>query len=371
MKDRAYTEEDLIKAERTKREFEDSGFPVICDIGAVRELSLPMPDGAELFTVCCLPRTPGPYHTIFQRTCYTIYDLELKTTAEEYCKRGFAYVFQYCRGIGRSQGKWVPNENEERDGLATLDWLCAQPWVEDIGIFGFSYMAFNGWVLVGGLPQKVKTLYLTHYGTDRYTSAYKSGLFRMDLLTGWAMNNAGFPIAANVMESCLYRPHVDVDEGLWGGRVDWYRDWVTNTSRSDPYWHSGLWGQLAAAPGKLDIPVYVGSGWFDHHFGATVKGFAALGEACRDHAVLRVGAWSHFFDPCLEGHPGEHLENSDVQSALNWFHRILFQREPPQRKVSLYIVGADCWREFPDSRSPGWCSLQYHRGSSQGFQLQV
>lgn len=341
-----YTQQDIRKARRTQEEFSQSGFPVQCGIAQVMELMLPMPDGVRLHTVCYLPQAPGPFHTIVQRTCYTIYDLELQTTAEEYCKRGFAYVYQYCRGIGPSEGDWVPNVNEEQDGLCTLDWLCAQDWVEDLGLFGFSYMAFNVWVMVGKLPSKVKTIYVTHYGTDRYTSAYQSGLFRMDLLTGWAMNNAGFPVKADVMESCRYMPHVEVDEALWGGRVDWYRDWVTNTSRSDPYWSSGLWGQLARAPGQLDIPVYIGSGWFDHHLGSTIKAFEALSPQARSAAHFRIGAWSHFFDPCLECYHGDHLENSDVKSALTWFHQILVRHEQPTQKISLYIIGADLWRDF-------------------------
>lgn len=341
-----YTQQDICKAKRTLEEFGQSGFPVQCEIGQVMELMLPMPDGVSLYTVCYLPKAPGPFHTIVQRTCYTIYDLELKTTAEEYCKRGFAYVYQYCRGIGRSQGDWVPNVNEEQDGLCTLDWLCRQDWVEDLGLFGFSYMAFNVWVMVGKLPQKVKTIYVTHYGTDRYTSAYQSGLFRMDLLTGWAMNNAGFPVKADVMDSCRYMPHVEVDEALWGGRVDWYRDWVTNTSRSDPYWSTGLWGQLARAPQQLDIPVYIGSGWFDHHLGSTIKAFEALSDTARASASFRIGAWSHFFDPCLECYHGEHLENSDVKSALRWFHEILVRGQRPAQKISLYIIGADIWKDF-------------------------
>lgn len=77
---------------------------------------------------------------------------------------------------------------------------------------------------------------LTVYGTDRFTSAYEKGLFRHDVLTGWAMANAGRPIDADYLESCRYRPHAEVDTALWGGRLPWYQDWIHAANREDPYW---------------------------------------------------------------------------------------------------------------------------------------
>lgn len=61
---------------------------------------------------------------------------------------------------------------------------------------------------------------LTVYGTDRFKSAYEKGLFRHDVLTGWAMQNAGHPVTADYLESCRFRPHDKVDEALWGGPLE-------------------------------------------------------------------------------------------------------------------------------------------------------
>lgn len=115
-------------------------------------------------------------------------------------------------------------------------------WIDCMGYKGASYLALTGWAMADAMPSKVRSMYLTVYGTSRHTSAYKDGLFRQDILTAWAMSNAGFPVSADYLTSAAYRPQVQVDEALWGKRLDWYRDWITHTDADDPYWQQGFWG---------------------------------------------------------------------------------------------------------------------------------
>lgn len=267
--------------------------------------------------------------------------------AEAYCGRGFAFVWQHCRGTGQSEGVWVPNDHDRQDGQATLTWLNQQDWIESIGYWGSSYLAFTGWIIADILPDKVKTLYLTHYGTDRFTSAYQNGLFRQDVLTSWTMGNAGQPIEADYQESLRFQPHIDVDEKLWGIHLDWYRDWISNTSRQDPYWNSGFWHALQEIPARITIPVYLGEGWYDHHLGSALRTWEKLSPLAKAHSVLRIGAWNHFFMPCIEGQVGENIANSDIPSAFAWFEKILCQQERPHGCVRTYQIGADRWQEQP------------------------
>lgn len=310
-------------------------------------IMLPMPDGAALYTVICKPAGQGPFPTILMRSCYPDQEPILSRHAEEYCRRGFAFVYQLCRGTGLSEGKWEPNVNERRDGKETADWLASQSWAGPIGYWGSSYLALTGWAIADILPEKVKTLYLTHYGTDRYTSAYQCGLFRQDVLTAWAMGNAGFPVAADYRASLLYRPHVQVDEALWGGRLDWYRDWVTSTNRQDSYWNSGFWKELQEIPSRIKVPIYLGEGWYDHHLGSALRSWEALSAESKKNSILRIGAWNHGFRPCVEGSANENLENSDVKSAFAWFDAILRRGEQPEGRVLTYRINADNWQSVP------------------------
>ena len=215
----------------------DGVCPRVSNSAAVREQMLPAGDGARLRTVIITPAdVPGPYPTIVQRSCYYEPDpCRLRIQGEALARHGFALVYQWCRGIGGSEGQWEPNIHDRADGISLVNWLQDQQWVLNMGYVGASYLAMTGWIMADIVPEKMKTMYLTVYGTERHTSAWREGLFRQDILTAWAMGNAGFPVTADYMTSAAYRPQVEVDENLWGGRLNWYRDWITHPSRI-AYW---------------------------------------------------------------------------------------------------------------------------------------
>ena len=328
-------------------EYAASSHPPICQVDRVEELMLPMRDGVRLHTICYLPAVKAPYPTIVQRSCYPATEPLARTHARAYCERGYAFILQYCRGTQESEGEWVPNVHERDDGLDTMAYLEARADIGPSGYLGSSYLALTGGAMADALPEKVRTLYLTQYGVDRFTSAYQAGLFRHDILTAWTMENAGYPIDADYLASCAYRPHVQVDEALWGGKIDWYRSYVTNTSRSDPYWQQGFWKQLAEIPAKVSLPVYIGEGWYDHHLGSALVTYETLSETAKAHTTLRIGCWNHSFQPCMQGRSARHLQNSDIRTALDWFDQILKQGVTPAGKVETYLIGADCWKTQP------------------------
>ncbi|MGB8452998.1 MAG: CocE/NonD family hydrolase [Anaerocolumna sp.] len=330
-----------------KKQYGEVSYPVLYKVKSYEEIMLPMSDGIKLRTRIYKPDTDvSRLPVVIQRCCYPQNELFLEIHGNEYAKRGFAFVYQYCRGTGGSEGIWEPNENERKDGIDMLTWLCKEDWVDSVGYWGSSYLALTGWSIIDAVPEKVKTMYLTQYGTDRFTSAYKDGLFRHDVLTSWAMGNAGFPVAADYMESCKYHPHVEVDEKLWGGRLDWYRNWVTATEATDDYWQTGFWKMLKSIPEKVTIPIYLGEGWHDHHLASALKTYDVLAEASRNQSTLRIGAWNHMFMPCLNGHECNNLENNDSATAMDWFYQLLIEKEIPRKKVLTYIIGEDRWKEW-------------------------
>lgn len=322
----------------------------VTELGERRELMLPMSDGVRLRTVLYLPRGIEKAPVILQRTCYPQMEPMMEVHGEEYAKRGFIFALQWCRSVNGSEGEWLPNVNERQDGLDTLAWLCEQPFTDCIGYWGNSYLALTGWCMADAVPDKVKTMYLGVYGCDRHVSAYKDGLFRQDILTSWAKGNAGVPIEGDLMESCRYRPQMEVDEKLWGVHLDWYRDWIGNTDRDTGYWAQGFWKQLKQIPGKMKIPVFVREGWYDHHLGSAIVTWGDLSDESRAHSVFQVGPWNHGYSPVVSHQPLENLSDDSVQSPLDWFETILVKKELPQQAVYTYCIGADkweTWRQFP------------------------
>ena len=336
----------------------------ICAAGEKKEIMLPMRDGVKLRTVFQFPDIKGAqsYPTILMRSCYPFMEVILEQQAIEYSKRGFLFIFQWCRGTGGSEGEWVPNVNERNDGLDTLEYLQQQGYVGNIGYLGDSYLALTGWCMADAVPPKVKTMYLGVYGCDRHTSAYKDGLFRQDILTAWAMGNAGTAVEAPYQESCAYRPQVEVDEKLWGVRLDWYRDWITHPDREDPYWQEGFWGMLGQIPSKVKIPLFIREGWYDHHLGSAVVTYERLSEEAKAHSVLQIGPWNHSFMPAVTGQPLEHLADSGIDTALDWFTRILKNGELPEKAAYTYVIGADEWKK--------WDTFPVQRVKEQSWLLQ-
>jgi len=314
-----------------------------------REEMFPSHDGVRLRTLFVFPNTPGPVPVIVQRSCYPGQEEGIRKAAMAYAERGFGYVLQMCRGTGGSEGVWEPNVNDRADGLHLMNYLNAQPYVRVMGYHGASYLSFTGWIMADAMPEKVKALYLTVYGTDRHTSAYKDGLFRQDILTAWAMDNAGHPVTADYLESAAFRPQIEVDTALWGGELSWYRDWISHTSRTDPYWSQGLWKQLREIPEKVKIPVFLVEGWYDHHLGSALNGYCALNEETKGHSVLKIGPWNHGFQPAISGHPAQQNGFSTGEADMfRWFYDILVKGEIPEKKIDWYVIGEDKWLSLPE-----------------------
>ncbi|HHV12864.1 MAG TPA: CocE/NonD family hydrolase [Clostridiales bacterium] len=355
--------------EMKQKEYGESCYKAIYPAYIQEDVMLPMKDGARLRTLIYKPASEkgipveGSLPVILERTCYPGQEPISRLHGEQLAKRGYIFISQYCRGTGGSEGEWEPNTNERADGLDTLRWLEEQEWVDVIGYWGNSYLALTGWAVADQVPDKVKGMCLTHYGTDRFKSAYEKGMFRQDVLTSWAMENAGYPVNADYMESCKFLPQIEVDEKLWGRKVQWYRDWITNTNREDSYWQQGWWKELYDIPSRVKVPLYIRSGWYDHHHGSSMNTWEKLAAKTKEHCWLDIGGWNHAFIPCMEDCKTEQLNSGDVQAMLEWFELVLKKKQRPEKRIRAYVIGADRWislKEWPAGE-----------GSSRKFYLEA
>ncbi len=344
---------DYIKfiSDKIRHDYENSGVNITYTTVSTELVLLPMRDGIKLKTTIYRPcNAPGvkqdkPMPVILERSCYPNNEQFSRIHGENLAKRGYIFVSQYCRGTGGSEGVWEPNVNERADGLDTVNWLNEQDWVESIGYWGNSYLALTGWAIADKVPDKVRGMCLTHYGTDRFTSAYEKGMFRQDVLTSWAKENAGFKVNADYIESCKFMPHFEVDEKLWGKKIPWYREWIVNTHREDAYWQQGWWKELYDIPAKVTVPLYIRSGWYDHHHGSSMITWNNLSKETKKYSWLDIGGWNHGFMPCLKDCDTEHMGGSEVHAILEWFDVVLKQKKIPKPRYRTYEIGADKWIE--------------------------
>ena len=307
--------------------------------------------GYDLVTEIFLPDGEGPWPTVMVRTPYPDNGPKFTATGEEYAKRGIAYVYQFCRGKGGSDGTYSPNTYEKVDGTALMNWICDQEWCESLGIQGMSYMAYCAWCLADDLDPKVKCMYVEEYGVDRFISLYKDGLFRQDIMSGWAIDNAEEDIVKPekdpedpYYEEYRYMPQVEMDVNMLGAELSWYRDWITNTNYNDAYWNEGVWAQLKEVPAQVDVPVTVVAGLYDHHLEGTLLGYERLNDETKAQSRLILGPWNHGYGITPSHVTTDHAGDINVaRDTFNWFYSILVNDTVPEANVQVYFVEEDEW----------------------------
>lgn len=342
------TEEEKLKEamERYRRHYqhllETIPLPEVSAPGKQEKYMLPSTDGVKLETLLWFPENiSDTVPVIAVRSCYPNQEEMLKQKAEAFTRRGFGFALQWCRGTHGSEGEWVPNIHERDDGLSFMNFLQKDSRIRNIGYWGDSYLAMTGWCMADAVPSKVKAMCLNVYGCFRHVSAYKDGMFRQDILTAWAMDNAGVPVKADYAASAAYRPQISVDEDLWHVRLDWYRDWITHPDGDDPYWQEGFWGMLQSIPAKIHIPLYIRDGWYDHHLGSALCSWNALPEETKAMSTLEIGPWNHYSEVCIAHQKTNSMEDNSISGPALWFDRILRKGEKPEENIRLYEIGAD------------------------------
>lgn len=329
--------------------------PTVCGY-TYKEQMVEAGEGLKLVTCIYKPTMPGPWPVVITRTPYTYLGTgDSNEIGRGYARRGIAYITQYCRGKGGSEGVYEPNVNERVDGLALVNWVAAQPWCKNIGLFGESYTALTCWIIADAVPDKVKGIFLHHYGVDRHLSAYSYGQFRQDILTAWAIDNAeeitekpAKPDITKVYhEQMAYMPQREMDTHFFGVELPWYRDWISHTDYTDPYWHQGVWETLRNIPSKIQVPIVVVAGHFDHHQEGTILGYNLLPKETKAKSQLIVGAWnhSHIITPMI-GKQDHAMDVNLTTMQFNWFYDLLLKEEAPRPAVKVYAIGEDKWHNL-------------------------
>lgn len=103
--------EDFMAAvvKRVEEQFAKSGVSESCAAFERKDSQIEMRDGVKLHTIYYFPREGGSgenkkYPVILTRTCYPGNDRIHRAYGEGLARRGYVYVYQYCRGREQSEG---------------------------------------------------------------------------------------------------------------------------------------------------------------------------------------------------------------------------------------------------------------------------
>ncbi|MFM1877562.1 MAG: hypothetical protein RLZZ241_428 [Bacteroidota bacterium] len=277
---------------------------------SIREVQIPMPDGANLAADVYLPEKASdttrfpiileylPYRKDEGRTHrFPFYSY--------FVKWGYMVVRVDIRGTGRSSGKLADGEYSEQelaDGEVVIDWLSKQPYsTGSVAMMGISWGGFNALQLAMRKPPALKTI-ISLMSTD---DLYQDDVHFMDGI----MHIDAYEIGQDLANILPGAPDFIIDENYFKNRFD-TEPWLLKYKRQQldgPFWDRA---SLNTDYESIDIPVFILGGWYD--------GYRDFIPRMLQHADVPVkailGPWNHTWPNTAS--PGPAIEWRD--EAVRW-----------------------------------------------------
>lgn len=326
-------------------------------------------EGAELFTLVCLPGDVGQYPTVVFRTPYV--DIEETLPEEEIAKRrlaevssflaaGYAVVLQHCRGRGKSSGDCIPYINEREDGLLLLDWIRTQAFYNgEIYLCGASYTSSVHYVTAPFAPD-IKGAVLEVQDAERYNCNYRNGFFKVGLHGNWYVSmykkKSGL-VKSYTADTYRMLPLSAFSETVFGECAPDLDGILGHPDRDDPFWKTRAGGGEAhnAIVGAA-IPILLVTGFFDIYTGGVFDMWRSLDEKTRSLSALAVHPYDHSGTPNSQPipFPGGTVREAFGDYRLRWLDAIRGKGgfPFPRGQVTYYPLFGD-----------GYCTDAFHHAA--------
>ena len=322
---------------------------------------VPMRDGTRLYTVALTPDETGSFPTIIERTPYVGEDppdlAMLAADFREPLSRGYAVVFQHCRGCGLSEGDFIPFATEREDGLALLDWVRARPWYNgEIFLEGSSYLSSVHFAYLDTDPPDVKGAALFLQDVNRYNAVYRNGFFKATLAGNWLRKvylQKRHDIPRDESASFFDFPLLDFSRRYWGKPVPAFDDLVSHPRADDPFWLSDAPGVSRQSLLKSTMPVLLRTGFYDIYTEGICDMWRSLPAARRANCALAIDAYHHASSPfdwvvgTRADFPGG-ARPPRMTGALDWFDHVRLGRPCPgvtPGRTRYYALWENVWHE--------------------------
>jgi putative CocE/NonD family hydrolase len=323
-----------------------------CGVIRTRGIQIPMSDGVKLVTDLFEPKLRGKHPTILMREPYGLSGFA--TIGEIYAERGYNVVLQACRGTDKSEGEFDPFGHERDDGLATLEWIKAQPWFDGrLGTSGPSYLGYAQWAICDALP-KHSAMAVKVTSSEFRSIVFPGGGLAVGLWLSWIQTVEGIRgnpmrtahrmftggIERATLRATMRLPLRDADKRVTGHEVPFWRRWMAEAIGNDAFW------QPLDHTHRLSVrtpPVSFVSGWSDFMLDQLLRDYARLVDAGQQ-PHLTIGPWTHV---------SPDLQMESIRQTLFWMDAKLLGRDDKLRKrpVRIWVSGEERWREF-DSYPP-------------------
>jgi len=332
--------------------------PLTRSVVVQRDLRVPMPDGVDLLADRWTPRSGGDgLPTALIRSPYGRRGLG-SMLARPLAERGFQVLVQSVRGGFGSGGAFDPMRQEREDGLATLDWLVAQPWSDAIVLYGLSYLGHVQWTVADQLPPQVKAMIPIVTESALTLEFLRTDGMSLETPFGWgvlvgtqerSMALLRKPFQDKKTARALHTlPLNTADVAAFGERSEYIQDILVHDADAQR-WNGFDHSHRVAA---VTVPVSSIGGWYDIFLPGQLRDFQVLRENDRP-ARLTIGPWTH-----------AEFNSTPVDEAVEFALPLARGEEPAHRApVRLYVMGENAWRDFESWPPAGYSPQRFHLGS--------
>ncbi len=319
-------------------------------------------DGIELFTVVCLPNKEGKFPIIIGRSPYVdaYEDVPEQDIVEEFennhismLNLGYGYVYQHCRGRGKSSGEFIPYINERKDGLFLQDWIRKQSFYNgQLLLTGGSYTS-TVHLVTAPFADDIKGAILQIQDSERYNIDYRNGFYRSGSHIKWAVEQ--YKRKQKKMDAKNYDadsvnilPFIDFNKTVLGEECEFYREKMLHPDRNDEFWKTHWGGSDSRnALVNANIPILLVTGFYDFYTGGMFDMWNSLDEVTKSKSAFIVHPYAHRVtgvDKPIEFPKGNMAEQfSGITEG--WFDYVLNGIKPPLEtgKVTYYKLFDNCW----------------------------
>ncbi|MFG1702694.1 CocE/NonD family hydrolase [Nonomuraea sp. M3C6] len=334
--------------------------PLTRDLTVVRDLRVPMRDGAVLLADRWAPATGGDgLPTALIRLPYGRSGMTAGPMVRPLAERGFQVLIQSTRGTFGSEGAFDPLRCEREDGLDTLDWVIKQPWFgESMILFGASYSGFTQWAVADAVPPQVKSMIPGVSESALTLDFLRSDAFALETPFVWGVQVAGQERRLGMVRQLLGGKKVQralrtlplnqADAAAIGHRDDYIQNILVHDADA-PFWQ-GLDHRERVA--GITVPVSSVGGWYDIFLPGQLRDHRTLQDAGRSPVRLTVGPWAHI---------SMGVGHTYTAEALDFGLALARGEQPAERApVRLFVMGEDKWRDFPSWPPPGYDPQRFH-----------
>ena len=259
----------------------------------------------NLFTMIALPKEHGKFPTVICRSPYvkdTVKQSENDLTQDflrsytSFIERGYAVVFQHCKGCGKSTGDFVPYIHEREDGLMLRDWIRNSTFYNgELFLLGGSYTASLHYA-TAPFEQDIRAAIFEVQDSERYRLWYRNGQMRK----GHANWHFGLYKSNSLtdkhfgMHSFAELPLNNLSERALGERAEDFEKMLSARLPSHEFWNTRYGGQDARdALVDANIPILLTTGYNDFYVGGIFKMWNKMDSRTKSKSALLVSPYNH------------------------------------------------------------------------------